>query len=388
MNNEKRNYFQSVVVKVITESKFRGYVDVCPRFGKSKVICDAINESGFSNILIVIPINDMKKSWKEELKKWKVDKKVSFLNKSSLIKKDLTQYDLIVVDEIHSLSERQRNMLKNDSLKHIIGVSGSISDSTKEQLKSLNLDCLYTFSIEDGVDEGIISDFQIYLVPVTLNNTKAYVESGSKTRKFKVTESNHYNYLTKNFEKMRSILFAVSKENSSDRNKKIGKYSRLKMFYAGKRASSIYTYKSKIYKCKQILDSFDRAIVFSARTDVANELAPSHNSKSTHNNLQKFIDKKIDKLSLVEMANMGITFPDLKIGIFHQMKSSEEGAIQKVMRMCNLEDDKPASIFITYYENTVDEQWVKSALNGFSEKRINLVTDLKHTIDAVKQSLS
>ena len=53
------------------------------------------------------------------------------------------------------------------------------------------------------------------------------------------------------------------------------------------------------------------------------------------------------------MVQMGITIPDLKIGIFHQIQSNEESAIQKVLRMCNLEDGKIAKIFIVMVNNTV-----------------------------------
>jgi hypothetical protein len=74
------------------------------------------------------------------------------------------------------------------------------------------------------------------------------------------------------------------------------------------------------------------------------------------------------------MTNMGITFPNLKVGIFHQMKSSEESAIQKVMRMCNMEDDAIAQIFITYYANTVDEEWIKKALEGLDPDKIKILS--------------
>ena len=70
------------------------------------------------------------------------------------------------------------------------------------------------------------------------------------------------------------------------------------------------------------------------------------------------------------MTNMGITIPNLKVGIFHQMKSSEESAIQKVMRMCNVEQDEIAEIYITYFINTIDEEWVKKALSGLNPEKI------------------
>jgi len=52
------------------------------------------------------------------------------------------------------------------------------------------------------------------------------------------------------------------------------------------------------------------------------------------------------------------------------MKSSEESAIQKVMRMCNVEENEIAEIYITYFINTIDEEWVKKALSGLNPEKI------------------
>ena len=69
-----------------------------------------------------------------------------------------------------------------------------------------------------------------------------------------------------------------------------------------------------------------------------------------------------------------VTIPNLKIGVFHQIQSSEETAIQKVLRLCNLEQvDEVAKIYIFYYNNTVDEQWVEKAIQGFNPSKIKYI---------------
>jgi hypothetical protein len=97
-----------------------------------------------------------------------------------------------------------------------------------------------------------------------------------------------------------------------------------------------------------------------------------YHSKSTGDELTRFMNREINKLGVVEMTSLGITFPDLKVGIFHQMKSSEEMAIQKVLRMCNLEKGSAdARIYVCMYSGTVDEEWVMKALQPFDRGRIS-----------------
>lgn len=57
----------------------------------------------------------------------------------------------------------------------------------------------------------------------------------------------------------------------------------------------------------------------------------------------------------------------MKVGVFHQLQSSEELAIQKVLRFMNLEDGQTAHIYIFAYRNSVDEDWVSKAIKPFNK---------------------
>ena len=67
---------------------------------------------------------------------------------------------------------------------------------------------------------------------------------------------------------------------------------------------------------------------------------------------------------------MKVTIPNLKRAVIHQMISSSEMSLQKVLRICNLEDDSIAKIFVTYYKDTVDSKWTREAFGGVDERRI------------------
>lgn len=361
---ELRNQIQQQATQKIHLHNFRGIINVAPRVGKSKIVCDAINIFKVpQTILITVPYNSIQESWTTELNKWGVNIPIAIINQRSLAKEsDLNMYDIIICDEVHTLSNAQIAILQEFN-GPILGVSGSISKETEKQLRQeLGLKTIFKYTLEEAVKDGIVANYEINLVPVTLDNKDKYIDAGNKTTTFKTTEYLNYQYLTEQFNKFKRAAWNNPKMNA------------VKMQYASKRANLIYNSKTKLEAVSKIIAKFDRCLIFTARTEIADQLGSGYHSKSTPEVLESFMSGTINKLAVCEMTNMGITFPNLKVGIFHQMKSSEESAIQKVMRMCNMEDDAIAQIFITYYANTVDEEWIKKALEGLDPDKIKILS--------------
>ena len=360
-----REKIQQEATQKILKNKFSGIINVAPRVGKSKIVCDAIKNNPTASFLITVPYNSIMESWKTEFIKWNVDTneiKIEVINQRSLSKVNLSSYDIIISDEIHTLSNAQLEILQQFN-GVILGVSGSISKETEALLKKeLRLKNIFKYTIEEAVRDNIIANYEIYLLPVTLDNKHKYIEAGSKTATFKTTEYLNYQYLTEQFNKFKRASWNNPKMNP------------VKMQYASKRANLIYNSKTKLEAVSKIIAKFDRCLIFTARTEIADQLGSGYHSKSNPEVLESFMSGETNKLAVCEMTNMGITFPNLKVGIFHQMKSSEESAIQKVMRMCNMEDDNVAQIYITYYANTVDEEWTKKALEGLDPDKIKILT--------------
>tara|TARA_R110002096_G_scaffold126982_4_gene274387 strand:- start:2545 stop:3603 length:1059 start_codon:yes stop_codon:yes gene_type:complete len=350
-----REKVQQQALDSIKLYNYEGIVDVAPRVGKSKIAIDAMKTLK-KKVLITAPFNSILDSWQAEFQKWGLEDKPDIINQRSLEKINLKDYDLIISDEIHTLSERQLGVLAGNK---VLGFSGSIGSRTKLKLSdTLGINPIYTYSIDQAIKDGIISDYEINIIPCKLDNSIKYVPAGNKVTQFKVTEYNNYVYLTSMFEKF----------------KQLGQ-GNAKFSFASKRANLIYKSNTKIQACKRLLKSLSRALIFTARTEVADLLGDkAYHSKIKENNLEHFINGDIDKLAVCEMSSMGITIPDLKVGVFHQMRSSEESAIQKVLRMCNWEDGETAQIYIFMYKDTQDEQWVSKAIEPFSKDRINFLT--------------
>jgi superfamily II DNA or RNA helicase len=68
--------------------------------------------------------------------------------------------------------------------------------------------------------------------------------------------------------------------------------------------------------------------------------------------------------------NEGVNIPGLKQGIIMHAYGNERKASQRIGRLLRLNPDDKAIVHILCYVNTVDEKWVKDALEDFNQSKI------------------
>ena len=83
-----------------------------------------------------------------------------------------------------------------------------------------------------------------------------------------------------------------------------------------------------------------------------------------------FKDGKINKLSCVLQLNEGVNIPGLKQGIIMHAYGNERKDSQRIGRLLRLNPDDKAIVHILCYIGTVDEKWVKEALEDFDQSKI------------------
>lgn len=360
----KRTEIQKSLTNSVISNNFKGLFIAAPRVGKSKPILEALKTlSEETRILISVPFDSILNSWNEEIVKWDYPyKNIKIINQRSLSKIKVNEYDILCIDEVHTLSPAQIQIITSLRIKYF-AITGSLSDETYKELKKfLNLTIRFNYTLEEAIKDKIISDYKINIITCNLDDTDKYIIGGTKKSSFLTTELKHYQYLTKQFERFRILAWSDSKFNN------------VKMNFARLRSQLLYTCKTKINVAKKIIDNKKRVLVFTTLTETADKLCThSYHSKSVGNELDLFSSKKIDKLAVVSMVSMGITLPDLKDAVCHQLQSSEELAIQKLLRTMNFDLGKDAEINIVVANNTVDEQWSKKGLLGFDESKINYI---------------
>lgn len=362
MNIDIRNQLQEKAATLAYNAKYHGILDLSPRFGKSRTALLAFEKlSGSIRLLIAAPFNTILESWKKEVELWGSKHHITYCNTRSIDNIDFSTIDAVILDECHYLSDFQNDVLRLCA-KPILGLTGSLSDDNRKHLKkTLGLKPIYIYSIEEAIEDKVISDFTINLHYVELDNKEKIVEYGPKKKLLIGTELQAYQWATSNFERFKYMSYS----NPA--------LSNVKMKYAGDRSRIIYNSINKIKKTKQLSKNKKKSLIFTGLTKVADLVCiNSFHSKSSENNLEKFINNEFNKLAVVNMANMGITDKKLKHIIINQLQSKEENSIQRMMRAMNFEEGKEAVIDVIVVKDTVDEDWVNKALKWVKPDKIKI----------------
>jgi len=283
---------------ISTDTDRTRVIDVSPRVGKTKPTIDYLKLKDKGKVLITVPYNTIIDSWHDEFKKWDYEFTGDIINKVSLYKINVQDYDFIIIDEIHDLSENQLNAIVNH--KQLLGLSGSINDETLITLKSKlkGLEIIYKYTVDQAVNDNIVADYEIRVVTLPLDRKDKYLTAGTKKKPFKSTEFAQYEYLSKQFKRFRVMGW------------KDKKYEPLKYAWAGKRSRLLYSAKSKVELAKRIIANHKRCLAFTVLNDVADELTEyTFHSKSEDTTLEQFINGDINKLTVCNMVNMGKLMP-------------------------------------------------------------------------------
>ena len=314
------------------------------------------NTSELHNVLVVAPKKSIFQSWSDDAVKFgKQDllKRITFSTYIGLPKRDPNEYDYIYLDECHSLLDSHRVFL--DVYKGgILGLTGTPpkhKSSEKGMMVSQFCPVVYTFKADDAIDNGIINDYQIIVHELKLDEAKNY-QVNMKTKSFVTSEKQNYNYWGNRIEMGQ------------------GPAQMLRVM----RMKAMMEYPSKEKYTKQLMESINtKCIVFANTQDQADRLCRfsyhSGNSNSEQN-LISFKEGKINKLSCVLQLNEGINIPELRQGIIMHAYGNERKASQRIGRLLRLNPQDKAIVHILCYTGTVDERWVKEALEGFDQSKI------------------
>ena len=341
-----------------TEGKKRSTVVLGTGVGKTLVGLTHIerNSNDMMNILIVAPKRSIFQSWSDDAIKFgKEDllKRVTFSTYVGLNKRNPEDYDLVYLDEVHSLLDSHRDFLENFK-GGILGLTGTPPkhrSSEKGIMVGQFCPVVYTFKADDAIDNGILNDYQIVVHELELNKCKNY-QVQMKTKSFITSEYDNYRYWG----------------NRIDIGS--GPIQMLRVM----RMKALMEYPTKEKYTKKLMESISsKCIVFANTQEQADRLCRfsyhSGNSNSEEN-LQLFKDGKINHLSCVLQLNEGVNIPNLRQGIIMHAYGNERKASQRIGRLLRLNPDEKAIVHILCYKGTVDEKWVKEALESFDQSKI------------------
>ena len=346
--------------KWVNDGKF-GILNLCPRFGKIRTSINILKHyAPHATVLIAYPDNKIRDSWIAEFETMGYDNpNITYTTHLSLKKYVDNVFDLVIIDEIHLLSDNQlfatKDLLKNN--ESVLGLTGTLSSWTERTLcEHLDLCVVAEYTIEQAIEEGVIVDYEITVMRVPLDNSTILDFKGKKR-----TEK-------KQFDNYGWVIDQMEKEGKNT------------MFLRLGRMRIIQNSIAKLNATKRILETHpeDRILVFCGVTKIADQLGiPSYHSKSTEKQMfEDFASGKGNHMAVVKIGNTGVTYKPLNRVIINYFDSNAENLAQKINRCMAMEynnPDKKAQIYIISSDESVELKWLKKALEFFDKDKIKYV---------------
>lgn len=329
-------------------------LDLCPRSGKSYVGTRIFKRLGKNpKILIVYPDKNIEESWKTAFKD--LDYSNSNIKWSTYlsIEKNIDVYDLVVLDECQLPSIRQKEAIKTLISKgnRILGLSGTLSKDTKQELlDELGLKVLVSYTLNQAIEDGLISDYRIKIVKVDLDNEELIYKKNTRTEK-----------------KQYGALTWVIKNKGQN------------MMLNLQRMRIIHNSVAKIRKVKELLWTLinERVLVFCASNKTAQELGcVIHTSKfKNQEEFDKFTSGDGNHIAVCKIGNTGVSFKHLWYIIIAAFDSNGENLCQRICRSLILDEKgKISTIYIISSTETQEcDVWLKKALEFFDQTKIEYI---------------
>lgn len=315
---------------------------------------------GELKVLVVAPKLSIFDSWKNDSITFGIDiTNIEFCTYIALRKKNPKDYQILILDECHSLRDSHDEFLSrfNSRVLGLTGTPPKWKDSEKGRLVNRYCPVKYTYFTDDAVEDKILNDYKIVVHMLSLDGRKNLKVSLKNGKSFMTSEFDNYNYWTTRVT-----------EASTPKQKQITSVLRMKQ---------IQEFKSKERYAKMLFDSIEeKCLLFANTQDQADRLCKhSYHSSNpdSQENLEMFSNGSINKLSCVLQLSEGVNIKGLKAGIIMHAYGNERKAAQRIGRMLRLNPDDTAEIHVLCYEDTMDEKWVRDALSVFDASKIKYV---------------
>jgi superfamily II DNA or RNA helicase len=354
---------QEEALDAITKVR-RGTVAMSVGTGKTLVGLKhmALHFTEESQFLVVAPKKSIFQSWMDDAKKFDLEyllSHITFTTYLSLPKQDLT-YDVVYLDEAHSLLESHAPWLSfyKGILIGLTGTPPKYTHTRRGKLFNQYIPVVYTYLTDEAVEDNILNDYKIIVHMMPLS-THRNLWAGKEPKKWLTSEQDNYNYWTKRVSSAQTM-----------KEKQIVSIQRMK---------ALMGFPTKERYAKRLLDTMnDKTIVFANTQEQAEKfgiLTYHSNNPDSEENLEKFKKGEVLDLACVLQLNEGINIPYLRSGIILHAYGNERKSSQRIGRLLRLNPKDKSTIHILCYKDSVDETWVRNALEDYDKSKIEWTTE-------------
>ena len=362
-----REVVQSDALSIAVKHKRCG-LGISMGVGKTRIAIKhlMINFNPLIEALVVIPKHSVAQSWIDELGKMdleKLTKHITFTKYLSLKKHNPNDYDIVYLDECHSL-KYSHELFLGPYVGKILGLTGTPpknKTSEKGMLVQKYCPIKYEFSVDEATDSNILNDYQIVIHELELSKVPALKKKNKAGGHWWTTEEKDYNYVTSRLA-----------EAQSQQQIQFARIMRMR---------ALMDYTSKESYVKSILKNIDTQCIVFANTQKQADRICKHSYHSgnpkSEENLELFSDGRINHLSCVLQLSEGVTIPNLKQGIIMHAYGNEKKTAQRIGRLLRLNPSETAVCHILCYKGTQDVKWVEAAISSFDPNKIKRYNPLK-----------
>ena len=372
ISNQIRDYYQQYPAS-LSENVLLEYAT---GVGKSKAAMGCIK----NNALIIHHRILHVDNWEEEIKKWGYNFNRDYLTYASLPKKKsidhalAMNYDTVIVDECHHITEKTVEALKKICKgKRVILLSATVSYDKKRLLQEAVKFRAIAVTLKDAIQYGMLPSPIIHKVSVKLDNIdKNYhymikLDRTSDTH-INCTFSNYRKYLTQranlrvNCTQMEYLIMLNDQVDYLKKqyfgNKQ--EYAKLRWLRAATDRKEFLSY-CKTKHVKEVLMKFkkNRNIIFCY--DIKQSEVLSANPKLCINSkignydiVEKFNNKEVNSIYAVGVLNEGMNIYDIDYGFIISLNGNEAANIQRLGRSFR---SKAPEVFIFVVPNSRDEEY-------------------------------
>ncbi len=355
---KSKDDIQRGVINEIIKNDFRGIILVSVRGGKTRILITAIKEHTDKKnpkVLVLYPNIDIKNSWIAECEKIGCPMDITFSTFVSMEKVMDGDWDYVIFDEAHLIPPENKLPIAGyiaKNYKHVIFASGTYNTSTLADLIiQTSLPLIVDYSTEQAIEDGLISDYTIYIHQYTLDSKEIRTyKAGKRTwRSTDVKEmARHDNRV----------------ENSYGEKKKFAALARMRFINSNESLLSIVR--------KWLIVNYNRrCLIFVDNEAFGLKLKiPMFNSKSKDDvELRNFQDGHSDRLCLIKKGSAGVTYPNLDNIVITAINSNGENLEQMLGRSL-LIDTEHSNVHIFTTDKQFQLNWLKSALSNIPDEKI------------------
>lgn len=360
-------------------------------YGKTRMALEYINKHSPKNILIVIPRLVLIDNWKDEIKKWGFEElldKIRFSTYVSLHKHVDKAWDFICYDEAHHLSDRCKEVDLSIKSKYRLFLSATLKRELKYWINHYYpLSQFITVSLKDAIDNEVLPDPKVILIPLTLDNYNSTEILIKKNKKTSLIKECFYKERWKYMKLYNCHIKCTPQQYYNEISQEIEYWKKQSMFRksfefkwlkcCNDRLKWLSNQKSTIVITilKQLKDY--RVLTFCnsiEQTELLGKYCINSKNKESLKYLDMFNNKKIKHITSVALLDEGCNLAECKIGLFAMLNSSNRMIFQRLGRILR---HKEPVIIIPYYKNTREEEVVVKMLENYNKDLVQTITNLK-----------